>query len=290
MDNQKDTQNTSINSYGHNSSPSNLVLSYNAKYGFVNKKTEKLITALYMVTDYMEVGDAIKGKLRNLGVELLSDIHSLPIISPVEKHGQISVILTRISEILSLVEIAYNIGSISEMNTAIIKKEFNILAKEIEGYQSDNKTSFVGKTIFENQKVSGFNLDEKMFEVGESFKDINPTNNQFNNINIVKDKRTEYNMSIKNNKTYLPSFSTPKQLHQNVSNTENKKDRGSKIIELIKSKKNLPNGQFGLSIKDISIAFSDCSEKTIQRELNDLVYKGQIKKTGAKRWSRYQSL
>jgi DeoR/GlpR family transcriptional regulator of sugar metabolism len=42
-----------------------------------------------------------------------------------------------------------------------------------------------------------------------------------------------------------------------------------------------------VSIKDISLVLTDCSEKTIQRELNSLVLKGQLKKTGAKRWSRY---
>ena len=46
----------------------------------------------------------------------------------------------------------------------------------------------------------------------------------------------------------------------------------------------------GVSIKDISAQFTDCSEKTIQRELNDLVIKGRIKKSGSKRWSRYLSI
>ncbi len=62
-----------------------------------------------------------------------------------------------------------------------------------------------------------------------------------------------------------------------------KEGRVSKILGIIKDKKEV-------SIKDISIAFTDYSEKTIQRELNALVAKGTIKKIGAKRWSRYQAI
>ena len=58
-----------------------------------------------------------------------------------------------------------------------------------------------------------------------------------------------------------------------------KQERIDKIISLIKDKREV-------SIKDISTAFS-CSEKTVQREMNYLISKGQIKKFGAKRWSRY---
>jgi DeoR/GlpR family transcriptional regulator of sugar metabolism len=73
-----------------------------------------------------------------------------------------------------------------------------------------------------------------------------------------------------------PSLQTPRDI-------ASKQDRTAKILALIKDKKDL-------SIKDVSIAFTDCSEKTIQRELNTLVSKGHIRKVGSKRWSRYLSL
>ena len=41
------------------------------------------------------------------------------------------------------------------------------------------------------------------------------------------------------------------------------------------------------SIKDISEDIKDCSEKTIQRELNTMIKDGIIKKEGEKRWSTY---
>ncbi|OGG61269.1 hypothetical protein A3C87_01585 [Candidatus Kaiserbacteria bacterium RIFCSPHIGHO2_02_FULL_49_34] len=41
------------------------------------------------------------------------------------------------------------------------------------------------------------------------------------------------------------------------------------------------------SIKDISRAFPDVSEKTVQREVNTLIARGAVRKEGEKRWSRY---
>jgi DNA-binding transcriptional ArsR family regulator len=41
------------------------------------------------------------------------------------------------------------------------------------------------------------------------------------------------------------------------------------------------------TIKDISEVITDVSEKTIQRELNSLIEKGQVLREGERRWSRY---
>lgn len=262
MNNQKDTQKTGLNIYGHkdDSSPNSLV--NKPAYEFVNKKTEKLVTALYMVTDCMDTDDALKGKLRLLGVELLSDMYKLSTLSPVDKHTHITVSLAHIYEALSFIEIACTIGFISDMNTAILKREFELLATELQSHKSKDKhfTFTLDKDMFEVQKDQSHTLTDK----------------------TIKDKRTQYNMSFTNSRVN-PSLSLTKRLQLGQPIFENKKDRADKILALIKDKKDI-------SIKDISTAFTDCSEKTIQRELNSLVAKSLIKKTGAKRWSRYQAI
>src|SRR5665648_147980 len=160
-------------------------------YEFANKKTEKLVTALYMVSDCMETDDALKGKLRLLGVELLSDIYKLSILSPMERRTHISVVLTHIYELLSYIEISYNIGFISEMNTAILKKEFSNLIADL-------------NSNLAKDKHLTFTLDDKMFEVPE----LNNSNKNENYSDIghqsIKDKRTSFNnMSFINNKSPL---------------------------------------------------------------------------------------
>ncbi len=271
MNNQKDTQKTSVNIYGQSDVSDNKSLSSIAVYDFANKKTEKLVTALYLVSDCMDTDDALKGKLRLLGVELLSDIYKLSTLSAIEKNAYISVSLSHIYELLSFIEISHTIGFISEMNTNILKKEFRILASDLKSNQEKDK-HFI------------FTLDDKMFEISESNEEENSSENRgdlnYTNQQFIKDKRTSFNsMSLKNNKSQLSNFNT-KKTKSFESNLSDRKDRTKKILTLIKDKKEI-------SIKDISLAFTDCSEKTIQRELNSLISKGQLKKTGAKRWSRY---
>jgi hypothetical protein len=58
-------------------------------------------------------------------------------------------------------------------------------------------------------------------------------------------------------------------------------DRMSLILELVRKRKTL-------SIKEIAEVIKDCSEKTIQRELNALINRGLIKREGERRWSVYR--
>lgn len=274
MSNQKDMKKTDVNIYGQSNVHDIKSLSNMPVYEFANKKTEKLVTALYMVSDCMDTDDALKGKLRLLGVDLLSDIYKLSILSPVERRTHISVVLTHTYELLSYIEIAYSIGFISEMNTAILKKEFSNLIADL----NSNLTK---------DKHFTFTLDDKMFEVPE-LNNLNKNENYSDTgQQSVKDKRTSFNtMSFINNKNPL-SMVQHKRTNPSVTNVVDRQNRTNKIMSIIKDKKALPGNQAGVSIKDISLSFTDCSEKTIQRELNSLVLKGQLKKTGAKRWSRY---
>jgi predicted transcriptional regulator len=57
-------------------------------------------------------------------------------------------------------------------------------------------------------------------------------------------------------------------------------DRGERIKTVLEAK---PEA----TIKDISEIITDVSEKTIQRELNSLIEKGQVMRQGERRWSRY---
>ena len=140
-------------------------------------------------------------------------------------------------------------------------------------------------------------LDEKMFEISK-----NPELKSLENIptqtplvvekkevttGYIKDKKTVENMSFINHNKISNVLSQIKKINTkevSISGKQNEKNERSNIIlSLIKDKREV-------SIKDISITLTDCSEKTIQRELNTLVSKGQIKKTGSKRWSKYHAI
>ena len=57
-------------------------------------------------------------------------------------------------------------------------------------------------------------------------------------------------------------------------------ERMSLILKLVREKKSL-------SIKEIAAVIKDCSEKTIQRELNILIERGLVRREGERRWSVY---
>jgi hypothetical protein len=290
MNDQKDNTNKSVNSYGQGIKTNDKTLSYKPVYEFASKKTEKLVTALYMITDCMDSDDALKSKLRALGVELLSDIYRLSILSPIEKDTSIASILVRIGEIISFIEISHTIGFVSEMNANILKKEFTFLISELNSYQSKNQTTSFGEVTFENQKRSSFILREDMFAIEKEIPKISQT--LYSQISSIKDtqghiKNDQNKMSFTNNFIASPLVGSRLQRHSGETNSIAKDDRSLKILGLIKDKKDVA---YGISIKDISIAFPDYSEKTIQRDLNFLVAKGQIKKSGEKRWSRYSYL
>jgi|SRR3989344_4075036 len=59
-----------------------------------------------------------------------------------------------------------------------------------------------------------------------------------------------------------------------------KTSRQATIITLLKRKKEI-------MIKDVSPLISGCSEKTVQRELAEMVAAGILSRIGEKRWSRY---
>ena len=161
------------------------------------------------------------------------------------------------------------------MNTNILKKEFSILVSDL-------------KSSLTKDKHFTFTLDEKMFELPELSVRQGPAQESFvkNIPRYNADKRTSFNtMSFTNNKNSLQTFQ-PKKTISHLVNLADRQDRINKIISIIKGI-STQAGKNNVSIKDVSLNFTDCSEKTIQRELNSLVLKGQLKKTGAKRWSRY---
>ena len=57
-------------------------------------------------------------------------------------------------------------------------------------------------------------------------------------------------------------------------------ERMSLILDLVRKRKSL-------SIKEIASVIRNCSEKTIQRELNILIERGLIRREGERRWSLY---
>ncbi len=243
-------------------------------------KTDKLISALYMVTDIMDKDEPIRFKLRTLGNGIVSDMYS--------NLGSAGV---KISEIMSFLDIAFSVGMISEMNSSILRKEFAELMQSLNEYY--NSKSFGGQAtlsefllspsstipnpstsigvqkgstlMYALSKLEGHAL--KGLE-GRALKDIQVSDRTFTHMGGP-----------------LP-LSDRKKIHY-ISESFDllKKTRREDIIKLIQLSYN------GSTITDIKNSAQgslvSCGEKTLQRELVSMVKDGVLKKTGEKRWSRY---
>lgn len=93
-------------------------------WSYLSKKTEKLTTALYMVTDIMPSEEPMKWKIRDFGVGILSDIMLCASSSMSEREEYLRRITRGISHVVSYLEVAWTTRMMSEMNAAVLKKEY----------------------------------------------------------------------------------------------------------------------------------------------------------------------
>ena len=85
-------------------------------------KSERLVSAIYLLTGFFADNEPLKWSLRTLGADLLSK----------EVSGNVSQVKGVIMEVTSLLRVAKNAGLISEMNEEIIEKEFDSLSELLE--------------------------------------------------------------------------------------------------------------------------------------------------------------
>ncbi len=254
-------------------------------------KTNKLICAMYMVTDIMDKEEPIRNKLRILGTGIISDIYSF-------NKGQdlYSQINNRVSEIMSFIGIASSVGIISEMNANILIKEFNELKKAILEAGPLVEENWLQEFMKGDDK-----LDANVLDRGEnSIRQIGSSSvTTGTRIGVQKgstllqalsdkipDLRT-HKITIQRN--FTGSHPIAHHDRQTVDVLKNK--RREEIILVIKDKMKSSINFDGATITDIKSngheMLASCGEKTLQRELVSMVSSGVLKKTGEKRWSRY---
>src|ERR1700679_48070 len=83
---------------------------------FTFKKTEKITSALYLVSSLIKDTEPIKWELREKGVSLLSSAISMNAIEPRDRNSDIHAFFNSSLEILSLLNLAHIAGLVSEMN------------------------------------------------------------------------------------------------------------------------------------------------------------------------------
>jgi hypothetical protein len=230
------------------SKESQSLSSVSDRYAYVAAKNQKLASALYLVTNFLNDSEPIKWKLRERSLELATEFMTgrptavFYKLSLLEKGSHLC------EEIVGLLDIARTLGSVSEMNLSVLKQEYETLKTQLEELAG-------GKQLERFLLVS--ELPKPKVEVP-----ITPTTASPIPVSYAQPKRPA---SVSSHHTDgLASKNTRKQA----------------ILSYLADKN-------WTSIKDIASAVPDCSQKTVQRELSDLVEQGVLKKRGDRRWSRY---
>ena len=277
---EKNLKDISAGSFGITLKDTHLSISYT--------KTQKLITALYMVTDIIDKDEPLRNKLRTLGTGIISDMNSVPSNS-----------CSKISEIMSFLDIASAMNIISEMNTNILRKEFVELDQSILSAQAGKASTDRAEVINKHINLSEFfNSPLEEYPLGGGGQMHPPRlrhpsrGESKGHTRIGVQKGSTLLKAIKDMSNNMPApyeaggFRSGSDIDSMSYNFEIiKKQRRDEIKDSIKAN----NGN--ATIKDIKDkaqgSLLNCGEKTLQRELISMVKDGVLNKTGEKRWSRY---
>ena len=229
-------------------------------YLFVFKKTEKIVAAIYLVTNLISDTEPVKNNLRKTALDLMSDMSVVKKL-PVSQTRQLVVgLMTTVSEIVSVLKIAFIAEHVSSMNYSIIHSELVALMNNLDVLRPEN---ILNGSLLLSQDF--FNTPAPVFQTNK------PATNYINQHQFPSKGQYRTSNNLKDNQYPQP----PK---DNLKDT--KSERRETIIKLLKVGK-------PLGIKDFSNEIKNCSEKTLQRELLAMVENGVLKKTGERRWSLY---
>lgn len=227
---------------------------------YIFKKVTKFSEALYMISDLLSSSEPLKMSLRKIGNSLLESFSSY-------KSG---VLPENIIPILMVLEAQINLGVvsslISKMNAEIIKNEIHLFVSEV---KTITQSSGV---LFPSIEPEFFKVEQVRVEETSSYKGHLNNNVLYNNNKSFTKEPRRSDSDFKIEKNYIKD---------KKASLHSKEERRSSIIDIIKKSQN------PVTIKDITEKIKDCSEKTIQRELIELLDIGMIKKTGERRWSKY---
>ena len=249
------------------------------------KKTEKLASALFLVTQYIPQEERLRSALRDKSIALLSTCAVLRTLPQYDSDHtknkndeQNREALAIISEIDSLLSIARTARYISDMNAEILQKEYYTLAQIITTEAERPK----------EKRTNGPELTDEFFRIPELLETYPKGHLKGQNEHSLKD------MSFRNTVSKPHENNVRKERHSSPSSQdqqEKKKHysagalvrhgrRRESILTLLKNKPNL-------SVKDVSQSVPQVSEKTLQRELLSMVSEGILQKRGERRWSTY---
>lgn len=263
------------------------------EYGvLIAKKSEKLVTAVYLVSDLIQDTEPIKSSLRRLSVTLLSSMNTLTQPEVKDRMIEYKMSLKIVTEIISLLHVARTMGIVSHMNGSLLIDGFRSLQRILESKQSVLTEEML--TIENENLLNTHEIFSASIQVS-SYDALTPLSLARNTEEYPREKDKQMGV-LSRDMFYKGKTRYEKDKVDEISNKgQNIQMRTAHHVTSFQNRKSSRREQILLlfvegvdvSIKDIASRIKGCSEKTIQRELNALVYDNAIVRIGEKRWSRY---
>ena len=238
------------------------VFNNNDRYSFVFNKQEKIVAALYLITNLMGDQEPIKWQIRDVALKTLTQTLGIT-TTQLEERVKISrLCAASLTELISLVKIAHIAHHISTMNHELLMREFSLILDTVQAI-SEEQTDPKHESILSHDF---FNTPTPLVikKTSDLYKGQSASGSLY-------EPSTAGNQALSDTTQKAP-FSSPKGTQ--------KESRQEAIFRLLRNSNNL-------SVRDFAAEIKDCSEKTIQRELLSLVEQGVLNKSGERRWSTY---
>ncbi len=223
----------------------------NAPAALAYKRAERLVTATHMVTNYVPSSESLRERVRSIAGELLSDTIKLRNGFTSLGKGTLERITAQVRLLLSLLDALYASGLISEMNLRVLKEAYIDFIKSLSAMSSASASD-------------GVELTKSYFTQVSSPDTPEPIQAQAKTLKAHKALATNSNN---------PAQGIP-QKQVRVSS------RMTTIVDFITKRGTA-------SVGDIAQLITNCSSKTLQRDLGKLVASGTLLREGAKRWTKY---
>jgi len=262
----------------------------NAAAALAYKKAEKLITATYLVTNHINKNESLRTRVRDMASELLSDTMELRNNFTMHGDGALGEVTMRVRLILSSLDTLQASGFISMTNLQVLKNAYTDFVQNISAMAQGSVSDSVVLTsdYFSTQSSTSpqqtkqkqtprFNLNVEKGHRGTVRRvGVVPLRKGVRRGEVVPLRKEVGGSAPANARVPLSSRRNNFQTKPPAKNN----DRAQTIIDFIAKRGSASTG-------DIAQLITDCSSKTLQRDLTKLVAAGTLKKEGEKRWTKY---
>lgn len=229
----------------------------NEYYSNVFKKTERTISVVFYILSYIEKNEQTEFHIKVMS-EKAMQVHesALATLSLYEYEAKEKIFPFQQS--LVALEGVLRIANAARVLTDEV---LTLLLSEVDLVQRYLRNHFITEAPFSlrEQDPAITNTTPERPKVIKSTSNTNSTN------------------SVRSTRSIIPKGDISSDAHMVYSQLV---DRSVRIKTVLEAK---PEA----TIKDIAEVITDVSEKTIQRELNSLIEKGQVIRQGERRWSKY---